>query len=78
MGYVQRIRNYKISEPPFYWKQRMKELCGELNIVQPVQLLESAIVKIPVVVGLLKPVILNAAWVFAQLIGGGNRGSAAA
>ena len=58
MGYVQRIRNYKISEPPFYWKQRMKELCSELNIVQPVQLLESAIVKIPVVVGLLKPVIL--------------------
>ena len=58
IGYVQRIRHHKTSEPAFYWKEKLTELALSLGVMRPVQLLESAIVKAPVVVGFLKPVIL--------------------
>lgn len=58
IGYVQRIRNYKTTEPSLYWKQRIIELAQDLRIQRSILLLESAIIKVPMVVGLLKPVIL--------------------
>jgi beta-lactamase regulating signal transducer with metallopeptidase domain len=58
IGYVQRIRHYKTSEPPPYWKQRIMEMAKDLRVRRSIQLLESAIIRVPVVVGLLKPVIL--------------------
>ena len=58
IGYVQRIRHYKTSEPPPYWKQRIMEMAKDLRVHRSIQLLESAIIRVPVVIGLLKPVIL--------------------
>ena len=58
IGYVQRIRHYKTTEPSLYWKQRIIELAQNLHIRRSILLLESAIIKVPMVIGLLKPVIL--------------------
>jgi beta-lactamase regulating signal transducer with metallopeptidase domain len=58
LSYVNRIRNYKIYEPDNHWKAKVKSLCKDLGITRPLLLLQSEIVKIPVVVGFLKPVIL--------------------
>ena len=58
IGYVERIRHYQTSPPPSNWKERIAELALSLGISPSVQLLESAIVRAPVVVGFLKPVIL--------------------
>jgi beta-lactamase regulating signal transducer with metallopeptidase domain len=58
IGYIQRIRFYKTQNPPVFWKDKMKELVLELGIKKTVILLESGIIKIPVVIGFLKPVLL--------------------
>ena len=58
IGYVQHIRHHRVTEPPFYWRQRLIELAQELHIHRSILLLESAIIKVPMVAGLLKPVIL--------------------
>ncbi|HEY4875306.1 MAG TPA: M56 family metallopeptidase, partial [Puia sp.] len=57
-GYVQRIKHYKTHAPTEYWNKRMQELAEKLQIKQRVLLLRSEIVKVPVMVGFLKPVIL--------------------
>jgi bla regulator protein blaR1 len=57
-GYVQRIKHYKTHAPTRYWKRRMQELAEQLQIKPRVLLLQSEIVKVPVMVGFLKPVIL--------------------
>jgi len=56
--YTQRIRHYKTSAAPALWQERLLELLNKLQISRPVLLLESAVIKVPVVVGFLKPVIL--------------------
>jgi bla regulator protein BlaR1 len=58
IGYIQRIRYYKAFEPPSYWKQRITELSKSLHIEYDIMLLESAIIKVPMVLGILKPVVL--------------------
>ena len=67
IGYVQRIRNYRTSAPPYYWKQKMTELAQKLGISQSILLLESTIIKVPMVVGMLKPVILVPLGLLANL-----------
>jgi hypothetical protein len=56
--YMRYISHRKTFEPPFFWKQRITELAKTLRLQRPVVLLESAIIKVPMVVGLIKPVIL--------------------
>jgi bla regulator protein BlaR1 len=55
--YSQRVRHHKTHQPPAYWKTRIAELCEQLQVKRVVQLLESEIVKIPVVIGHLKPIV---------------------
>jgi hypothetical protein len=57
IGYIYRIRNYKTYVPPSNWLKRCTELKNELGIQKQVSLLESAIVKVPVVIGFFKPLI---------------------
>lgn len=64
---IQRIRHYKISEVPDFWKDRIDELSYNLGIQKTITLLESAIVKVPVVIGILKPVILVPAGLIINL-----------
>lgn len=56
--YVQRIRHYKTHKPGHYWTSRMQELANALGVKVPVRLLESELVKVPLVAGVLKPIIL--------------------
>jgi bla regulator protein BlaR1 len=56
--FIQRARHRKVSLPNAYWQQRIAVLCEKLQLKRAVQLLESGYVKVPFVVGHLKPVIL--------------------
>lgn len=58
LAHVQRLKQYKTHSPAAWWTNRMHELCAAMHISKPVALLESERVKVPVVAGLLKPVIL--------------------
>ncbi|MDF2189593.1 M56 family metallopeptidase [Paraflavitalea sp. CAU 1676] len=56
--YIQRIKHYKVKKPAAYWTSRLEELAAMLGVQAPVKLMESALVTVPMVVGMLKPVIL--------------------
>jgi beta-lactamase regulating signal transducer with metallopeptidase domain len=56
--YMQRARNYRVFAPMDEWQERMSSLCEKLQLKRAVTLLESGYVKVPVVIGHLKPVIL--------------------
>ena len=56
--YIQRLRHRYVTPLPRQWQETLGMLAGELNLHHPVQLAESALVKVPLVIGWLKPVIL--------------------
>ncbi|RWY49328.1 M56 family metallopeptidase [Mucilaginibacter gilvus] len=56
--FIQRARHRDIAASNIYWQQRMAILCEKLQLKRAVQLLESGYVKVPFVIGHLKPVIL--------------------
>lgn len=58
LAHIQRIMHYRVIQPPGHWQDKVIELAKQLLIGKPVRLLESSIVKVPFVVGILKPVIL--------------------
>jgi bla regulator protein BlaR1 len=65
--YIQRIRNSKTHLPSRFWKRRLQELGKRLQINRRVQLLQSELVKAPVMVGFFKPVILFPFSLMSQL-----------
>jgi bla regulator protein BlaR1 len=65
--YTRHIKVHKSLIPTDYWRNRVAELCGQLKIKKPVQLLESGIIKVPVVFGHLKPVIFMPLGLLANL-----------
>lgn len=65
--YVQRIRHYKTSAPGALLVSKMEELSRRLRLNSKVQLLESAMIKVPTALGMLKPVILMPLGMMAQL-----------
>ncbi len=67
LAYIQRLKTYRTSEPPQAWKNRLEELKTKMYIHPYVQMLESGIVKVPVVMGILKPVILLPFGLLSQL-----------
>ncbi len=56
--YTRRLRHYGTSLLEERWRQALHRLCRQLRVTRPVRLLESAMVKVPMVVGWLRPVIL--------------------
>jgi beta-lactamase regulating signal transducer with metallopeptidase domain len=64
---VDRLRYYKTNMVADAWEQKFNELCNRLHVKQPVLLMESAVLKIPVLIGYLKPVILIPAGMLTQL-----------
>ncbi|QEM04736.1 M48 family metalloprotease [Mucilaginibacter rubeus] len=65
--FIHTAKHRQISEPVGYWKNRVELLCEKLQLKRAVRLLESGYVKIPMVVGHLKPVILIPAGLLAGL-----------
>ncbi len=56
--YIQRIRNYKTHTVTEELKQRIEHLSSQIGIRRVVRLVQSELVKVPVAVGWLKPMIL--------------------
>ncbi|NCI50863.1 M48 family metalloprotease [Sediminibacterium roseum] len=56
--YINRLKHYKTFSPPAEWDTRIGELVAALGLRKKIRLLESGIVKVPVVMGVLKPVVL--------------------
>ncbi|MEO1627227.1 MAG: M56 family metallopeptidase, partial [Bacteroidota bacterium] len=58
LAYVQGLRNRHNRPMEEFWQHKMKGLASRMRIRRPVALLESAQVKVPMVIGYLKPAIL--------------------
>ena len=58
LEYIRHVRRNNVSYPSEYWNNKVKEFAHLLQIQKPVLLLESGIVKLPAVIGFLKPVVL--------------------
>ncbi|GHA65663.1 M56 family metallopeptidase [Pontibacter akesuensis] len=58
VAYTQRLRHYKTRVAAVQWQQRLKMLSERLGVKKGVQLLESALVQVPMAIGVAKPVIL--------------------
>lgn len=56
--YVHRIRYHKVYSPGDEWKNKVLAFGRTLGIQQSITLVQSELVKVPVTVGILKPVIL--------------------
>lgn len=56
-NYVDRLKIAGRALPEPYWQQRVDVFCSQLKVKKTVRLFESALTKIPVVAGFLKPVI---------------------
>ncbi|HEY4208646.1 MAG TPA: M56 family metallopeptidase, partial [Puia sp.] len=64
---VRRLCHYRTSVPPAYWSARVMELAERIGIKKAVTMLESPVVKAPMMAGVLKPVILTPLGLLAQL-----------
>lgn len=67
LTYNQRIRNYQVYQPSGLWVDKINQFSEKLKISKTVKLLQSGYVKVPVVVGHLKPVILMPVGLLAGL-----------
>ncbi|GAA3982338.1 M56 family metallopeptidase [Hymenobacter antarcticus] len=56
--YVQRLRRYRVRPLSAAWQERLAVLAARSGLRRPVALLESALVRVPLVVGHMRPVIL--------------------
>src|SRR5262245_2612784 len=56
--YTQRLKSYGTRPLEEGWEQTLRRLCDRLRAPRPARLLESALVKVPMVIGWLRPVIL--------------------
>ena len=65
--YHRQMKKRLVVMPDPYWKENTKQLCASLQINKAVVLLESIYMKIPVVIGHIKPVILMPAGLLMSL-----------
>ena len=70
LAYNQRIKNYQIYAPSKEWADKVNNFAQQMGIHKAVKLLQSGYVKVPVVVGHLKPVILMPVGLLAGLPAG--------
>ena len=67
LAYVQRLKRHQTAAIPEDWQLKATALCHTIGLRRPVRVLESALVKVPVAIGYLKPVILLPAGTFIGL-----------
>lgn len=65
--YIQNVKNRKVSEVADHWNWRFSALCQKLKISQRARLMESAMISVPIVIGILKPVVLLPVGMLANL-----------
>ena len=62
-----RLRRYRVFPAGDGWKERMSALMARLGVRKPVELLQSALISVPVTFGFLKPTILVPLGMLANL-----------
>ncbi|MBW8683214.1 M56 family metallopeptidase [Chitinophaga rhizophila] len=67
LRFLQHARQRQVYKAPAMWQQRVQQLCDTLGVLRTVQLLESTYIKVPMVAGHLKPVILMPAGLLTGL-----------
>jgi len=67
IAYNQRIKNYQVYQPAKCWTDKVNSYAKKLDIGKAVKILQSGYIKVPVVLGHLKPVILIPAGLLAGL-----------
>lgn len=67
LAYIRRARYKNIYSPEDFWKKKIVLLCEQLQIKKAVTLFESGYVKMPLVIGHFKPVILMPVGLLAGL-----------
>lgn len=65
--YIHRIRTYRVQAVGSDWAEKMNALSAKLGIRQSVKLLQSELVKVPLTVGHIRPLILIPVGLFFQL-----------
>lgn len=65
--YVSRMRSRELYSPGEEWIQRLRELTQSIGIKKKVSMAESALVKVPMVIGHLKPLILMPVGIVSNL-----------
>ncbi len=58
IAYVQHLKYNQVRQLPTSWEDLLQQLATKMGLQKPIALLESAIVKSPMLIGYLKPVIL--------------------
>lgn len=66
-GTIRRFRRQDLYYPGADWRSCFQRLCSLVGIYRPVTLAESALVKVPVAIGFLKPIILIPVGMLSQL-----------
>jgi HEAT repeat protein/beta-lactamase regulating signal transducer with metallopeptidase domain len=69
-GYAQRLRSRGVRALDGRWQGALRRLCRQLRVTRPVRLLESGLVRVPMAVGWLRPVILLPAGALTGLTAG--------
>jgi beta-lactamase regulating signal transducer with metallopeptidase domain len=67
LRYISRIRYQKTNPSPAFWTKRLQELASGLGIKKHIGLFESALIKVPLMFGYIKPLILVPVGLLAQL-----------
>jgi beta-lactamase regulating signal transducer with metallopeptidase domain len=67
LGNVQRLRYYRTSVVDEQWQERVRELALRIGIKRAVLLLQSALIPVPMMAGIFKPVILVPLGLLSQL-----------
>ena len=65
--YISHLRGQAAELTDSYWQSKVAQLAKLLQIKVPVQLLQSELIQVPVVIGFLKPLILVPAGMLAQI-----------
>jgi GWxTD domain-containing protein len=66
---VRRLRGTGVMAAPDHWQVRLKGLCTRLGVTGSVELLQSSLAEVPVVIGHLRPVILVPLGLLAHMPG---------
>lgn len=67
LAYTSRLRYREIFPPSQHWRTRFDDLCKLAGVHKGIELAESALVQVPVVIGALKPIVLLPLGTFAGL-----------
>lgn len=67
LRYVRQLRRYNNCEASAYWKERLQQLAQTTGVKRTIVFLQSELIKVPAVIGFLKPVLLVPAGLLSQL-----------